>query len=26
VLEDVLRIARVLHGSRDLWAVLGFGD
>lgn len=26
VLEDVVRIARVLHGSRDLWAVLGFGD
>ncbi len=26
VLEDVVRIARVLHGSRNLWAVLEFGD
>ena len=26
VLDDVVRIARVLHGSRDLWTVLGFAD
>lgn len=26
VLEDVVRVERVLHGSRNLWAVLGLED
>ena len=26
VLDDAVRIARVLHGSRDIWTVLGFDD
>jgi toxin ParE1/3/4 len=26
LLEDAVRIARVLHGSRDIWTDLGFDD
>ena len=24
--DEVVRVVRVLHGSRDLWAVLGLGE